>query len=383
MSTRIVNGRIQRDARAQGGGDWRRRLLPPLVVSLDCWSFYRVIFLLVIAGILILTNPENQYLLHQLTTMTTSTTTGTTTTTTKDLGTTMMTSWFNLFFRSKVIGKTNYLFFSVEETPPALVFHFLQESWSCRYNDIEIGFLCDYLTPHLSHGKPLWWDETDPVHTAHRTICWILLLSATIDFCYIGSSNSVSSSRGRVLDNPFLDSLLSVFYRPHLLYDLLHTNLIVYPALEQIYHVLPQLRVGAFWSTGDLNMDYGMLVILLVMIIGGGANYIASFLLATMDDEYNYGFSPVVAASMAYTQRISILGTSPGTVFLLRLGNIRLNVTDLYWAELGLFLLKANRRSISNMISWLVAGLLGSALAKYQIENIAIWGGMFKFLGLA
>jgi hypothetical protein len=347
MSTRIVDGRIER-----GSSYW------PLVPSLQYLSWQRVLFLMVVAGIFVLTNPENQGMLQPPTPVE---------------PTSWALSWSSLFRDQELSKPTNYLFFSVKETRQALMFMFLQESWACRYDDIEIGFVCEFLTPHLSHGKPVLWDERDPVHTAHRSICWALILAATVSFCFTSPF-----SRGRLLDNPFIDSLFSVFYRPHLLYDLLHANVVVYPALRELYHILPQLRADAFFSTGSLDMDYALSVILLVMVIGGGANYASSLILAN-DDTCNHGFSSVVAASMAYTQRLSMIGAPP----LLRIGDMRLTTTDLYWAELGLLLLQANRRSISTMIAWIVAGLLGSALAKYQLGNIVVFGGIYKFLGLA
>lgn len=326
--------------------------------SFQYLSWQRVIFLLVVAGIFILTNPENQGALPPVAPIETTS------------------SWIKSFaslFRDRDVSSrvTNYLFFSIKETYGALVFMFLGDSWACRYDDIEIGFICDFLTSHLSHGKPVLWDERDLVHTAHRSICWALIVSAACSFCFVSPF-----SGGRLFDNPFIDSFFSVFYRPHLLYDLLHANVVVYPALREMHFILPQLRAGAFISFGSLQLDYALSVIFLVMIIGGGANYISSQILAK--EECNYGFSSVVAASIAYTQRLSMLDAP----LLLRMGDIRMTTTDLYWAELCLFVLKANRRSISTLIAWLVAGLLGSALAKYQLENIAVLGGFFKFFNL-
>ena len=369
--TRIVDGRIER-----GRSHWRdviRSLFEEL-------SWQRVLFLMVVAGAFILSNPANYPLGKFLQVTHPAVVVGP-----------RITSWWaksfsSLLFREKESSRmvTNYLFFSVQETHHALVFMFLQDSWPCRYDDIEIGFLCDFLTPHLSHGKPVLvsWDGEeimDPAHTAHRSICWALILSAAISFCFTSNhSSSPFLLGGRVWNNPFLDSVCSIFYRPHLLYDLLHANVVVYPALLEMYRILPQLRAGAFLSTGRPDVDYALSVILLVIVIGGGANYISSVLILGNKDKI-YGFSSVVAASMAYTQRISVIGAP----LLLRLGDIRLTTTDLYWAELGLLLLKANRRSLSTMIAWLVAGLLGSALAKYHLENLAVLGGFYKFFGLA
>ena len=369
-ATRIIDGRIER-----GRSQWHDVVRS----SFEDLSWQRVLFLMVVAGTFIFTNPAN-YPLGKFLQVTHPMVVGPRTT-----------SWWaksfsSLLFREKESSRmvTNYLFFSVQETHHALVFMFLQDSWACRYDDIEVGFLCDFLTPQLSHGKPVLvrWDGEgimDPVHTAHRSICWALMLSAAISFCFTTNRSSSSLSEGgRLWNNPFLDIVCSIFYRPHLLYDLLHANVVVYPALLEMHRILPQLRTGAFFSTGRSDVDYALSVILLVVVIGGGANYISSVLILGNKDKL-YGFSSVVAASMAYTQRISLMGAP----LLLRLGDIRLTTTDLYWAELGMLLLKANRRSLSTMTAWIVAGILGSALAKYHLENLAGLGGLYKFFGLA
>jgi hypothetical protein len=122
-------------------------------------------------------------------------------------------------------------------------------------------------------------------------------------------------------------------------------------------------------------MDFGLAVLLLVLGIGGGSNWIASQIVAKSSA---YGFASVVAASIAYCQRIAVLG-SP---ILLRLEGFCFTTADLYWAELIMVFLRGTRRSFSVMVTWLVAGLLGSALAKYHVENIAVWGGIYKFFGL-
>ena len=83
-----------------------------------------------------------------------------------------------------------------KENFDSLVFCFLGESWACRYDDRDIGFVCDALAPHLTHGKPVLWDDKDPVHTAHRVICWALIVSAAMSFC------STSPFLGRLFDNP-------------------------------------------------------------------------------------------------------------------------------------------------------------------------------------
>lgn len=344
MSAYIVDGRIERGS---GGATSR------LGIRTHFWqylSWQRVVVLTAASGILIATNPINRHFMEQVREPT-------------------VTSWSS-FFWNQERGITNYLFFAVDETYTALVFLLLGESWSCRFDDVEIGYFCDVLAPILTHGKPLLWDETDLPYTAHRILCWILVLSAAVSFCFPGAPP------GRLLDNSILDSLLSVFYRPHLLLDLFHANVAVYPALVELHRILPRLRAGSIWSTGNAQMDFFLAVIILVLGIGGGANWVASQIVAKQPI---YGFASVVAASMAYCQRIALLG-SP---ILFRYEDLFFTTADLYWAELVALFLRGTRRSFSVVITWLVAALLGSALAKYHVENIAVWGGIYKFFGLS
>ncbi len=342
-SAYIVDGRIERGADKSQFG--------VRTYFLHFFSWGRFLFIAVAVALLLATNPANVQLFQQ-----------------RDLPTPKAT--FSSLFRIQEKGNTNYLFFSVKESPHALTFMFLGEHWSCRYDDLEIGAACEHLTSMMSHGKPVLWDPSDAVHTAHRIICWSLILSAAGSFCF------PLAPAGRLFDNPFIDSLVSVFYRPYLLYDLFHANVAVFPALVELHRIVPLLRSDSTLSTGDHDLDFAFAAILLVMGIGGGSNWLAAQLLAKGDCVC--GFSPVVAACLAYCQRIAIMG-SP--VLLLIDGFHPISTSDVYWAELVIMLLRGSRNSFPIAIAWLIGGFLGSALGKYHLENVAVWGSLFKFFG--
>lgn len=344
-SAYIVNGRIER-----GNINVNSRLgLRTLFLQYFSWG--RFVFLASVIGVLVATNPANVQALQP-----------------KEFSSPKTT--FSSMFRLREKGTTNYVIFSVRESPYALIFMFLGESWSCRYDDMEIGNVCEHLSLVMNHGKPVLYDESDVVHTAHRIICWALIFSSAVSFCF------PHVPRGRLFDNPFIDSLFSVFYRPHLIYDLLHANVAVYPSLVEMYRIFPLLRSDSTWSTGDLDVDFALAAILLIMGIGGGSNWIASQLLAK--DDCISGFAPAVAASLAYSQRIAIMA-SPVLFFME--GFRPISSSDVYWLELVAILFRGTRDSFAMAIAWLFGGILGSALGKYHLENVVVWGRVFKFFG--
>lgn len=345
-SAYIVNGRIER-----GGA---KSLFGVRTQSFQFFSWGRFLFLVGAVGILVATNPANLQLFRPK----------------KDLPPRSSSFTFNSLFGLYEEQTTNYLFFAVKETPQSLIFMVLGESWNCRYDDSDIGPCCLHFSEVTSHGKPVLWDPSDVVHTVHRTICFSLILSAAIAFCFPNAPG------GRLFDNPFLDCLFSVFYQPNLLYDIMHANLALYPALIEMRRILPLLRPGSTWSRDDSDVDFALWTILLVMGIGGGSNWIAAQLLARED--CIAGFSTVVAASLAYCHRTEVF-TSPLS-FLFE-GLRQVSAADVFWTELVVLLLRGSRNSFSMATAWLIGGFLGSSLAKYHLENIVVWGGILKFLG--
>lgn len=387
---RIVNGRVV---------DTSHALDEQNIISQCCVSWHRVLFVLGVGSLFILTNPakssvdgvykddmgqqQRQQQQQQEYPF--------------DLAEWMTRTLSSMFVSRPQNNTTNYLFFSVQSSYQALSVYILGGSWDCRYDDLEFGDLCQFLTPHLAQGeKAILWDPQDPVHTAHRMLGWMLVGSAILHFC---------STRRRTYflflwDNPILRAIFgSVFDRPHLIYDLGHLNWIVYPALQELYAIVPQLKSNSsilktttLLGKEDWKWEFAVWVGLLVFGIGGGSNYLTSLLIFGNDDEeYQYGFSTIVAACMAYQQRIhSTLYGNPSIIVGSFDGILTLHMTDLYWAEcIGRFLISSSsrrrtgqyRRSLAQGVAWILAGVLGSAMAKYQLENLYIWGGVLQFLG--
>lgn len=203
-------------------------------------------------------------------------------------------------------------------------------------------------------------------------MCCILLLSSLYSFC------CPTAPPRRMFSNPAADGFLaSIFYPPHnLLHDLIYQTVCVYPALVEMASITPKLNRGSILCTGDETADFAIAVCLLLFVCGGGANVLAS----RIDGQGTYvtGFSPVVAASLAYYQRISVVRN---TILMTMLG-CDLTAGRLYWSSIGWIIFSYPNAWFPRLMAWLTAGLAGSFLAKYHLENMAVWGDVLKFFGM-
>lgn len=224
----------------------------------------------------------------------------------------------------------------------------------------------------MCHQKPLWGDVDDLPFTTHRMLCWILILSTVFGFC------CQTAPPRRIVQNSIIDGILfSVFYQPHnLLHDLLYETLCVYPALVEINKIIPRLSSGSILSTGDNTFDFMIAVFLLVCIIGGGSNVLAT----RIDGQRTYvtGFAPVIAASLAYYHRINVVRNA----VLMNFVGLDMTAMRMYWTHIAYAIIAHPNGWYPRVVAWLAAGLGGSLLAKYHLENIAVWGDVLKFFGL-
>jgi hypothetical protein len=221
---------------------------------------------------------------------------------------------------------------------------------------------------NLSHKKTLLWDTNGRAHTAHRIICGLLLVSALASYCFPGAP------LGQLFENQWLDGLASVFYRPHLFLDLLYANYAVHPALVEINRIIPRLHDRSIISTGYKTLDFWIGVVLLVFVIGGGSNLLAS----RVTGSRVYGFSSVSAASLAYYQRITLVRRP----ILFFLWNQPVTAATAYWSSVAILVVRQNRDWFPPLLAWLSAGWAGSMLAKYHLENMMIFGDILKIFGM-
>lgn len=267
---------------------------------------------------------------------------------------------------------TNYGLFALEESFDSMILHGLLQSWTCSFNDNAIGEICDRLAANLCHQKPLIWDKSDRVYTAHRVICYLLIFSAIYFFCCPQCTRLLLPKRlDDLVTHTKLDSLASIFYRPHLVRDLSYANFIVHPTLTELNRVIPRLNSNSIFSTGSIDVDFFLGVFILVAIIGGGSNLLAS----KIDNRHAvYGFSPVCAACLAYWQRIILIRQR----FLFSFGDQQITAAGMYWTNAA-FIVFQNQDWYPRLIAWIVAGCAGTLLAKYHLENMTYFGDLMGF----
>lgn len=182
----------------------------------------------------------------------------------------------------------------------------------------------------------------------------------------------------RIFAHPIADGILaSVFYPPrNLLHDLVYESFCVYPTLVQMNTMIAKLNSTSILRTGDETVDFLIAFCILVFVIGGASNLLST----RIDGQGSYitGFSPVIAAALAYHQRITVVRAS----VLVRLFGCDMTAGRLYLTGIGGIVFTYPNSWFPRMMAWLIAGLAGSFLAKYHLENMAVWGDMLKFFGV-
>ena len=171
--------------------------------------------------------------------------------------------------------------------------------------------------------------------------------------------------------------MLSVFYRPRFLTDLLYQCVCVYPALTEINRIIPRLkRDSVLFTFGSLNLDFAFAVFVVVFVIGGGSNMAAS----RFTKRQVLGYGSTVAGSLAYYQRVTIYRPLQSTLF--RFLDHPVTAAGAYWTNLAFMVSTSNGDFLPSLIAWVLAGWLGSVYAQYHIENQVWFGDLFHFVGL-
>ena len=160
---------------------------------------------------------------------------------------------------------------------------------------------------NFSHQKSFLWDRKDRAHTAHRIICFTLIASALVSFCFPGAPPQTS-----IFYNPIFDGFFFLFYRPNLM-DLIHTNSCIHPALVEINRIVPRLedKGSVLFSFGDVDLDFALAVVILIFVIGGGCNLAAS----RLTKRRVYGLNSTIGASLAYYQQATLYRPVIATLF--------------------------------------------------------------------
>jgi hypothetical protein len=208
----------------------------------------------------------------------------------------------------------------------------------------------------------------DRAHAPHQLLCLALILSAAFFFV----CPDYSSTRLPLI-HPAWDVMASIFYRPNLFVDLPCVNMIVYPALAKMNKNLLWLRPGSIFATGQADWNFVLSAVLLVVVVGNGANYLANKVGGNNSSDV-YGFGSVVAACLGYHSREFF-----GPFF--RIAGLPVTAQGIYWTNAAFIMLYPNRKSRHpRLVAWLVAGCAGSLLAKYHLEDVFVVGKLFKFV---
>ena len=337
-------------------------------------------------------------------------------------------SWF-------VAGRpriTNYGVFALHESLDGVtVLAVLSELSVCSFNDVRTrrGAFCESLADTLCHRKPLllseyWYNERssssssssssmtahhrnhgigsfaaalakDRVFLVHRLICWILILTASFNFCCPRFPPRRTIS-GYLFYHPIIDDVLtSVLFSSrssssnnNLVTDLLRHNFIIYPVLVELDRMVPQLapRPSGWWygwilrPTGQATADF-LLTVVLLMLLAGAANVLASRI--TTNQQHHRvvgGFASCTAAGLGYLQRCahhqnhrSWILLAFGTQTLLPVwgrNDTAINTVHVFWSSMA-WMVVSSDHWYPRLVVWLVGGVVGTLLAEFHLQHIS------------
>lgn len=293
---------------------------------------------------------------------------------------------------------TNYGLFSLEDSIEGIALVALGRTWDvCSFGDASSGSMCGRLADSLCHTKPLFlWDyywknssasggkafqafftalADDLVFVVHRVICSLLILSAVWRFC---CPRFPLYKRTFFLPSFVDDLATSVVWKcteSTLLWDLATQNLFGYPALAEIHRLLPRFRSTSWLvrPTGNDNCDYLIAVVLLVVVIAGGSNMLATRIVHSgKNSKYRgfrlVGFSALTAASLGYLIR----SDSKSTVLLLFRQHQQYNIgyVHAYWTQVGWMVVGHPHDWYPRVVVWFLAGFAGALYANFHLEHV-------------
>jgi len=301
---------------------------------------------------------------------------------------------------------TNFIFYTLDDRAlsimkrKVLIGAFLTEVTLCEYNILEETSICSYIATNICHDMEVW-SRKDRAYTAHRILASMLIASVILSFCrktdgptreleislledsYECSIRNVASWEN--MKYRPLSVLMSVFYRPSLIFDLLLLNVVAYGPLillEKAVNIASKNKTPLY---NDLH--YAWSVFTCFVIIGSISNLAAS--VAT--GRGCYGSMGAFAALLGYhtaqvPTKILIHSTYTGfdttsVDILVLLTMIEIINSGQYldrWLPFKLHDINKNaffllrREGTSSPVAWVVGGLLGIAFGHYQIERYSL-----------
>jgi hypothetical protein len=151
----------------------------------------------------------------------------------------------------------------------------------------------------------------------------------------------------------------------------------MYPALVEINRIVPRLDKGSvLFNFGDVDLDFALAVVILIFVIGGGCNMVAS----RLTNRIVYGLNSTIGASLAYYQQAALY--RPVIAILFRVYDQPITASGAYWTMLGLMMVTSNRGWFPGFVAWMLSGWVGLCYARYHLERQMWWGDLFHFIGL-
>ena len=302
---------------------------------------------------------------------------------------------------------TNYGFFSVEEGIEGITISALlsRSDIVCPFYDPSIGPFCGSFADSMCHRKPFFpWEyppvknyfrdllnhgfeleglldavsnflsalAIDRVHVFHRLLCATLVGSVVWNYCcprfpsfsyLIFGNNAYTFVPLKVLN----DLWTSLFFpSSSLVRDLMYQNICVYPALVEMDRIVPKLK-STSWLVrplGNETADFLLGLFLLVLVLGGGSNLLASKIVGR---GRLVGFSSVGAVALGYLIRMNS-GGAGGILATFQRRDV--SYVHAYWSNLAWMFIGHPNDWYPRLVMWLVAGLAGSIFAEFQLEHV-------------
>lgn len=229
------------------------------------------------------------------------------------------------------------------------------------------------------------YDSTSYAYTAHRILCWFLILSSIVNFCcygrllqlliIIGNDENNNNSSSSTTCDPFLRLLVVTFVRPYysflsLIIDLLNTNLYVYPTLLRMEYIIPTLVHGSIATQIGLPkyIDFILYTLVLIFLIGGGSNIVSSLI---TKQSLCSGYDTVIAGSIGYCSIVhwNSLPLATTVTAITATGKIPqfLSPQTTFWGYLPITAMLGGNATY--IVAWMLAGASGVMLGQYHLDN--------------
>ena len=222
--------------------------------------------------------------------------------------------------------------------------------FQCRYDDYNIGFLCQGLRDGLAHQKPLIFDPLDRAYSAYRIISWVLVVGTIVSLWFDNPSKLEST--------PILSTFLPHLQRPidSAIESLFEWSVVGYPAMQQMSQLIPiqaEKSIFRIHKNEDVNFWIAYTVFLLAAVL---CNHLSQY----CTRQYLMS-QAITAVALGYYRGT----TDPQMDWLwLVVLKYRVSAVALTWMIFAFRL----SRSFSLGLAWIGSNALGFLIGRYHLE---------------